>query len=122
MMYPASLDPAIGGRAFRASNGELGIRLEDAKAFLEACRRDQAEVFGWELWVIHHRWADASDSVVEQPGVWCGGVPLKAGGTAIFHGEGDADASEEQLSRYDFEAEIAPDYLPLVRLNFTLGD
>ena len=123
MMFPPSLDPAIRDRAFHAVNGELGVRLSDAQAFLDACRQDQAEVFGWELWVINHRWALARNNVIGQQHGWTSGVPLRAGGTAIFHGEGDAAATdEEQLSHYDFEAEIAPEYLQFARVNFTLGD
>ena len=119
-MFPPSLDAAVLRRAFRAGNGELGVSIDDVKLFLEACRRDKAEVLGWELWVIDHEWT-FDDQALRQ-GSWCGGVPLRAGGSAIYGGNGEADASEAQIARYDFEAEIAPEFLPLVRVNFTLDD
>jgi hypothetical protein len=54
MMFPPSLPDYVKARAFRATNGELGIMPGDAGAFLDACRSDGVEVLGWELWIVDH--------------------------------------------------------------------
>ena len=56
MLYPPSLSAEIRARAFRAMNGELGIRPEDVGAFLDICDSDGIEVLGWEAWVADHAW------------------------------------------------------------------
>ena len=54
MLYPPSLPEKILSRAFCAGNGELGLKLDDASAFLDACEADGITVHGWELWIVDH--------------------------------------------------------------------
>lgn len=125
MMFPPSLDHTIRARAFLAANGELGIHPKDVASFLAACRVDCAEVLGWELWVIDHTWGDHINinGPVSAPGAWCGGIPVK-GNTlpVVFSFGGDVDEAERQFASVDLQAEVLPDWLPHVRVNFTLAD
>jgi len=123
MMYPPSLDHAVKERAFRAANGELGIRPEDVTSFLVACRGDRVEVLGWELWVIDHAWGNDFNGPVAAPGTWCGGIPTTSESLpVVFSFDGDVDEAERQFAGLDLQAEVLPEWLPHVRVNFTLGD
>jgi hypothetical protein len=121
MMYPPSLSDDLKARAFRASNGELGILPADAPSFLAACRSDNVEVLGWELWVIDHQWGVEPNSPVPAKGSWCGGIPMQGSDVpAVVCGEGDVDETERQLGSVDLDVEVMPAWLPQVRVNFTL--
>jgi hypothetical protein len=121
MMHPPSLPPDVVARSFVAPNGELGVLPADALAFLDACRADGVAVCGWELWIVDHAWGPGNLPVAEA-GAWCGGIPLRGGSVlAIVGGHGDADRSKEQLAAFDMSAEVEPQWLPHVRVNFTLG-
>lgn len=123
MMFPPSLDQAVTVRAFHAANGELGVYPEDVASFLAACRKDRAEVLGWELWVIDHAWGDQINAPVPAPGTWCGGIPVKDNPfPVVFSFGGDLDEAERQFTSVDLQAEVLPDWLPHVRVNFTLAD
>lgn len=120
-MYPPSLPDDVKARAFRASNGELGILPADAAVFLAACRSDDAEVLGWELWVVNHGWDLKNNVPVAAEGVWCGGIPMNDGDVpAIIGGEGDANETERQLGAIDLSSVVQAAWLPHVRVNFTL--
>jgi len=120
-MYPPSLPHDVKARAFRASNGELGILPADAAVFLAACRSDDVEVLGWELWVANHGWDFENNVPVPAQGVWCGGIPVNdADVPAVIGGEGDADEIERQLAATDLDKEVQAAWLPHVRVNFTL--
>lgn len=123
MMYPPSLPGDVKARAFRASNGELGILPSDAAAFLAACRLDGVELLGWDLWVVDHDCDFEQKSPVPAQGVWCGGIPVQnADVLAFMGGEGDLEETERQLAATDLETEVQPAWLPYVRVNFTLDD
>lgn len=121
MMYPPSLPDDVKGRAFLADNGEIGVLPADTIAFLDACRADTVEVFGWELWVVDHVWGlDNSPAAAE--GCWCGGIPLRGGDfPAVVCGDGGVDETAGQIAAFDFAAEVQTDWLPYVRVNFTLA-
>ena len=122
-MYPPSLPEDVKARAFRASNGELGIVPSDTGAFLAACRSDAVEVSGWELWVIDHSWDFDTNSLIPAAGVWWGLIPVKDGdGPAVIGGEGDVDETERQLASTDLSAEVQAAWLPHVRINFALDN
>ena len=123
MMYPPSLPDDVKARAFRAGNGELGILPADAPAFLAACRTDDVEVLGWELWVVDHDWGFETNSPVAARGSWCGGIPVQGSDVlAVWGGEGDVDEAERQLAAIDLGAEVQRAWLPQVRVNFTLNN
>lgn len=120
MTYPPSLPEHVRARAFRAPNGELGILPSDVSSFLAACRSDNIEVLGWELWIIDHVWGAKSPEAAT--GSWSGGVPVIGQTTpAVFSGNGDIDEVEQQLSKLALSSEIPPNWLPYVRVNVTLG-
>lgn len=50
--YPPSLPVEIRARSFAVANGELGLRMSDVDAFLDACSDDDIVVLAWEVWVI----------------------------------------------------------------------
>lgn len=120
MFHPPNLAETVKARAFRATNGELGIVPSDVGVFLNACRACGVEVLGWELWIVDHAWG-SDDAPVTAPGLWCGSLPLR-GATApsIIGGEGDADEAQRQILSADIEGNVQPDWLPYVRINFTL--
>jgi hypothetical protein len=123
MMCPPSLDRSVKERAFCAPNGELGIHIGDADRFLAACRNDGVEVLGWELWVVDHAWGDEFDGPVSAPGSWCGGIPTRNENLpVVFSFGGDADDAERQLASIDLNAEVLPEWLPHIRINFTLAE
>lgn len=123
MMFPPSLPSDVKARAFRASNGELGIALADVVAFLDACRSDKVRVLGWELWVVDHRWDAETNWPAPEPGAWGGGVPGPDGDIpAVIGGEGDVDETTRQIASIDVEKEVRSDWIPHVRVNFTLND
>lgn len=123
MMYPPSLPEEVKKRAFLAPNGELGLLPSDARSFLNACKRDQVEVLGWELWIADHEWDFDTNYPTPARGVWCGGIPIQGQSLpAVVHGEGDAEESAKQLAVLDFDAEIQPTWQPQVRVNFTLAE
>ena len=123
MMFPPSLDDAVRARAFRAPNGELGFVPSDTHAFLDACRRDGVGVLGWELWIIDHSWDSDANGPVPTPGAWCGGIPVKGESVPVaISSDGDADVAEQQLASMNLREEVMPDWLPYVRVNFTLEE
>ncbi|WP_260599627.1 hypothetical protein [Sphingomonas endolithica] len=123
MLWPPSLDPVIRSQAFHATNGELGLLPEDATSFVAACREDRVEVLGWELWVVDHAWGQQSNWPVPAPGLWCGGIPVKGrNNPAVYGFDGDADEAERQLTSRDLLSEVLREWLPHVRVNFTLGE
>jgi hypothetical protein len=123
MLWPPSLDSVVRSRAFHATNGELGVLPEDAASFLAACRKDRVEVLGWELWVVDHAWGQHFNGPVPAPGLWCGGIPVKGHNiTAVYGFDGDADEAERQLASHALSSEVLPEWLPHVRVNFTLGE
>jgi hypothetical protein len=120
VLFPSSLPKPVIARAFRAVNGELGVLLADAPSFLDACRTSDVEVLGWELWIVDHRWA-LDNSPVPAAGDWCGGIPIIGEALpAVVGGEGDADEVERQLSAFDLATNVAPAWVPFIRVNFTL--
>ena len=122
-MYPPSLADDVKARAFRATNGELGVLPSDAASFLAACRDDGVEVLGWELWVVDHQWGLENNSPVPSKGSWCGGIPIQDHVVpAVIGGSGNADKTEDQLAALDLSAEVQQEWLPYVRVNFTLAD
>jgi len=121
-MYPPSFDPFAKSRAFLATNGELGVRPDDIDAFIDACRRDGVAVLGWELWLVDHAWGNNFEGPVPAPGYWCGGIPTKSHDLpSVIGGDGDVDETERQLKAFGLEHEIKPEWLPHVRINFTLA-
>jgi hypothetical protein len=122
-MFPPSLPADVKGRAFRSGNGELGILPADAPAFLAACRSDGVEVLSWELWVADHIWDIENNVPVPSQGRWCGGIPVTdLDVLAVFAGDGDAEETQRQLAAIDLDAEVQPEWLPHVRVNFNLDD
>lgn len=123
MLWPPSLDPVVRSRAFHATNGELGVLPKDAASFLAACREDRVDVLGWELWVVDHAWGQHFNEPVPAPGLWCGGIPVKGQNIPTVYGfDGDANEAERQLASLDLSSEVLPEWLPHVRVNFTLGE
>lgn len=122
MMYPPSLPAAVKARAFEALNGELGIHPDDTSSFLASCRAHGIEVLGWELWVVDHDWGAETNGPVPASGLWCGGIPVRAHDVpAVIGGVGNADETEHQLAALDLRRDVHPEWLPHVRVNFTLG-
>jgi hypothetical protein len=118
MNYPFSLPQHVKVRAFRSGNGELGILPADVPVFLKACRQDEVEVVGWELWIVDHQWDFEAGLPVPLRGVWMGGIPMRGQSSpAIVQGE-----TLEQLAEIDIQAEVEPAWQPHTRVNFTLGD
>jgi hypothetical protein len=94
---------------------------EDAIAFLEACAADHAEVLGWELWLIDHRWDNAARAPTPAPGIWCGLIPVEGTSVpAVFQGSGDCEQTRLEISRLDL-GDIALQYCDYIRINFTLA-
>lgn len=121
MMHPPSLSEDLKARSFRARNGELGVLPSDASLFLAACRADNVEVLGWELWIVDHRWA-ASNAPEPAEGYWSGGIPTVTDALpVVFAGEGNVDELEQQLAALRLGDEIQPAWLPYIRVNFILG-
>jgi hypothetical protein len=109
MMSPPSLPAEVRERAFTARNGELGLLLSDASAFLSACRADGLEVLGWELWLV--------DPLSRQ---WTGLLPVRGSANpGAFSFESDASTSEQQIAELDLN-QIDASVLPCIRVNFTL--
>jgi len=122
MFYPPSLSEIAKARAFRATNGELGVLIDDVEVFLQACRSSGTEVLGWELWIVDHAWGE-DNSPVPAEGLWCGGIPVcKLNIPSVIGGDGDVDETERQLAAFDIIAEVQPEWLPHVRVNFTLAE
>ena len=135
MLAPPSLPTAVLTRAFRASNGELGIRREDVETFLAACASDGVAVLGCEAWLVDHR-AHFSGNPIPFPGQWCGVMPVNSSDIpAVFTSTvSDSKVTEswvEFVARsivevrtaalsFDPENELAPKWRPYFRLNFTL--
>lgn len=123
MLWPPSLDPLIRSQAFHATNGELGVLPKDVTPFLAACRHDRVDVLGWDLWVVDHAWGERFSGPVPAPGSWCGGIPVsRHEAPAVYSFNGDADKAERQLAALDLAVEVLPEWLPHVRVNFTLAD
>ena len=110
LISPPSLPVEVRERAFTSRNGELGLLLSDACAFLSACGNDGVEVLGWELWLI--------DPALGQ---WTGLLPMVGSATpGVFSFDADTSTSERQLAELDL-SQIEPSVLPCIRVNFTLG-
>jgi hypothetical protein len=121
MLFPRSLSPAILSQAFRASNGEVGILLSDADAFLEACRADRIAVLGWELWLIDHTCDRQAGAPRPALGRWCGLIPVHGSNVpAVLGGSGDVDKSRREIAALHLDNLIDPQWIRLVRVNFTL--
>lgn len=122
-MFPPSLPESLKQRAYRATNGELGVHPADAASFLRVCRQDGVEVLGWELWVVDNTWGADPNGPVPAPGQWCGGIPLQGERVpAVVGGEGDVEDTASQLAAFNFEAKVKPSWLPYIRVNFTLAE
>jgi hypothetical protein len=135
MLAPPSLPAAVLARAFRAPNGELGIRREDVEPFLTACAFDSVAVLGCEAWLIDHR-AHFSGDPIPFPGQWCGVMPVNGSDIpAVFTSTvSDSKVHEswaEFVARsivevraaalsFDPNNELAPKWRPYFRLNFAL--
>ena len=123
MLFPPSLARSVICRAFRASNGELGVVPNDVAAFLDACQADHAEVLGWELWLADHEWNPETKEPATAPGRWCGLIPVYGQPLpAVVHGEGDLKTTRRELATLDLDALIEPRWAAYVRINFTLDD
>ena len=73
--------------------------------------------------MINHAWGDHFNGPVPAPGTWCGGIPLKGNNLpVVFSFVGDLDEAERQFASVDLQADVLPDWLPHVRVNFTLAD
>ena len=120
MLYPPSLPATVLSRSFRSGNGELGLLLEDAVPFLDACQADRVVVHGWELWVVNHR-PGLEFRPEPAPGYWSGGVPMVDSPVPnIIHGDGDLDSIRNQVRDLDKDLNLVdPCWLPHIRINFT---
>ena len=119
MDRPPSLSSDVLARCFLASNGELGVRLEDASAFLDACAADGMELLGWELWLADH--VAGAEGPCPASGRWCGLIPVRGQSLlCVFGGEGDLAATRAQLAGLDIE-ELEPRWRDYARINFTLA-
>jgi len=122
MLFPPSLPQAVLSRAFRAGNGELGVLLADADAFLDACEADRIAVLGWDLWAVDHRSLPSSDEPVPSAGSWSGMIPCRGEAVpSIFASSADLADSRRQLATLDLDGIIEPRWLPHIRVNFTLA-
>lgn len=122
MLFPRSLPPTVISRAFRATNGELGIAPADASAFLDACQADLHEILGWELWLIDHVWDPASNKPEKSPGHWSGLIPVYGESRPnVVHGESDLVATRALLAKLDLNTIVDPQWADYVRVNFTLA-
>lgn len=102
-------------RSFFARNGELGIHLSDVIAFLDACRKDGIDVLGWEVWIINYR-----ELGQFSPGSWTGLIPTPDDSTAVIDGDGDADQVQQQFLLFQPVIDVAPVWLPHLRVNITI--
>jgi hypothetical protein len=119
MLFPPSLPPEIRVRAFRAMNGELGIRAEDVEAFLDICDADGVDVLGWELWLADHAWV-APARVDYVPGSWSGGIPGRDGHPpAVAMADGNSHAARAAIARLSLDW-VEPAVAPYLRFNFAL--
>ena len=119
MVFPPSLAPELHARCFRAMNGELGVRLEDIPAFLDACDEDGVEILGWELWLADHAWV-APTRIEYVPGSWSGGIPGRDGLPTVFAAaDGNSDAARAALRALPLDW-IEPAATPYLRFNFAL--
>src|ERR1700761_2910209 len=102
MFAPPSLPRDIVDRSFVAQNGEFGIKIEDAAAFLNACDADCIELLGWELWLVDH--AVASTKVPHKSeGNWSGLIPtIGDDAPSVIGGEGDLEETRRQIAACDF--------------------
>jgi hypothetical protein len=94
--------------------------LGDADVFLDACDADRIQVFGWELWLIDHRWNSEAGEPARAIGEWCGLIPTEGRAEpAVFQGANDREQTRNEIGRLDLEA-IAPRWRDCLRINFTL--
>jgi hypothetical protein len=123
MLFPPSLPAPVLSRAFRAGNGELGLQLADASAFLEACVADQVEVLGWELWVVDHALSTKNNTLGAAPGCWSGLIPMMDSPVLnVIHGDGSLAEVRAQLQEVQKDLnQIVPEWFPWVRINFTIA-
>jgi hypothetical protein len=123
--FPPSCPADILERAFRATNGELGIQPSDFENFLSACDQSHILVLGWETWLI-----EAAD------GQWDGLIPPERGNIPTIIG-GDApprsvgegwrdycsraaNLARSQISKLDPVGSTLATARSRIRLNFTL--
>ena len=122
MLFPPSLSNEVLARAFRAPNGELGILPNDTDSFLTACKVDRVEVFGWEMWLVDHRYDFKRDEPRRSPGQWCGLIPTREHAEpAVVGGSSDSNLTRNEIAALKLEELIEPQWLPHVRFNFTLN-
>jgi hypothetical protein len=115
-LFPPSLPADVMARCFVAKNGELGALQSDVPAFLDACRKDGADVLGWEAWIINYR-----GMCLFSPGSWTGAIPRPDGSTTVIGGDGGADEVQRQVALFNPVLEVAPFWLPHLRINITIG-
>jgi hypothetical protein len=121
MLFPPSLPRAIQSRAFRASNGELGVLPSDAMGFLDSCQADGVEVLGWELWLANYC-CEPSGEPSPQPGSWCGMIPMEGDRRpAVFAGSGDLSQTRRELEELRLDGIIERRWTNHLRINFTLA-
>jgi hypothetical protein len=121
MMFPPSLHVDVLARAFRASNGELGIVPIDADPFLRACEADRVGVLGWELWLIDHCYDLESGKPRLSPGHWCGLIPtVEDGPCAVVGGQGEGRTTKDEIAALKLDELVDAQWLSYVRYNFTL--
>lgn len=124
MLFPSSLPPKVLARSFRDRDGEVGVQVEDAAAFLDACDKDQVEVLGWDLWLVDHSWDTAINGPrkVPVPGYWCELIPGVGNDLpGIYVGSGDADQCRADIAKIDFNSGDLTPWRDYLRLRFALG-
>ncbi len=135
MNYPNSLHEDLLARSFFASNGEIGVLLEDTDVFLSICLRENVAVLGWEVWLSDFT-ASTDGMPIPAKGRWHGLVPSRNGGTSMVIGGETSNRLQfqtwndfvthsvaltvDQLSATDFANDIDPQYLKSLRINFAL--
>lgn len=124
MLFPPSLSTEVLDRSFRAQNGEVGVLLGDAEAFLAACDRDEIELLGWELWLVDHICDPDSGEPQRQDGVVWGTVPtgamLEPSPPMFVGGSGNSQQTRRDIAALSLHDEIKARWLGHIRFNFTL--
>ena len=118
-MFPPSLPADVLTRAFRSTNGELGILPADTDQFLTACEVDYVEVLGWEL--VDHFGELPSGEPVRSMGAWYGLIPtLEGNPPAVIGGHGDSQVTRQEIGALKLVSLVDPRWHPYLRYNFTL--
>ena len=64
-----------------------------------------------------------TNMVVPAAGWWSGLIPVQDQvEPSVIAGDGNAVEAEKQLASVDLSAEVRPDVLPYIRVNFTLDE